>query len=187
MDKRSHNTIKIKKPCYNPSKTIAEGSDMPFAQKLSHLRKQRGLTQMELSEKIGIGIAQMRRYEKGNSSPTLEVIKNIAKTLAISADELIFDEGEQVIKRKVQDKELLAQFEQLERLSPHDKEALKTIIESMILKSRLEQIMPSRPDAAWSKQMRTVVDQFRQGAADFSDDEIESIVDDAVDAVRKAS
>jgi transcriptional regulator with XRE-family HTH domain len=164
-----------------------EGSDMPFAQKLSHLRKQRGLTQMELSEKVGIGIAQMRRYESGKSSPTLEVIKNIAKTLAISSDELIFDEGEQIIKQKIQDKELLAQFEQISKLSLHDKEALKTIMESMILKSRLEQIMPSRSDAAWSKQMRAVVDEFRQGAADFSDDEIESIVDEAVDAVRKAS
>jgi hypothetical protein len=35
--------------------------------------------------------------------------------------------------------------------------------------------------------MRSVVDEFRQGAADFSDDKIESIVDEAVDAVRKAS
>jgi hypothetical protein len=35
--------------------------------------------------------------------------------------------------------------------------------------------------------MRGVVDEFRQGAKDFSDDEIEDIVDEAVDAVRKAS
>ncbi len=160
---------------------------MPFAQKLSHLRKKRGLTQIELSEKAGIGIAQMRRYESGKSSPTLEVIKNIAITLAVSTDELIFDEGEGIVKQKVQDKELLAQFEQISRLSPHDKEALKTIMESMILKNKLEQIMPSRSDANWSKQMRSVVDEFRQGAVDFSDDEIESIVDEAVDAVRKAS
>jgi len=158
---------------------------MPFSQKLSQLRKERGLTQIELAEKAGVGIAQMRRYERGNSSPTLEVIKNIAKTLAVSTDELIFDEGEGV--RKIQDKELMAQFEQISRLSPHDKEAIKTIIESMILKNRLEQIMPSRPDAEWTKQMRGVVDEFREGAKDFSDDEIEDIVGEAVDAVRKAS
>ena len=30
-------------------------------------------------------------------------------------------------------------------------------------------------------------DEFRQGAAELSDDEIESLVDEAVDAVRKAS
>jgi transcriptional regulator with XRE-family HTH domain len=170
-----------------PSKLIMEGSNMPFAQKLSRLRKERGLTQMELSEKVGIGIAQMRRYESGKSSPTLEVIKNIAKTLVVSTDELIFDEGEAIIKQKIQDKELIAQLEQISRMTPHDREALKTIMESMILKNRLEQIMPTRSDAAWTKQMKSVVDEFRQGAKDFSDDEIESIVDEAVDAVRKAS
>jgi len=46
---------------------------MPFAEKLAKLRKKRGLTQQELAQKIGVGIAQMRRYEKGSSSPTLEV------------------------------------------------------------------------------------------------------------------
>ena len=64
---------------------------MPFAEKLSKLRNERGLTQKEMASLIGVGIAQMRRYEKGKTSPTLEVIKNIARTLGISADELIFD------------------------------------------------------------------------------------------------
>lgn len=42
----------------------------------------------------------MRRYEKGNSSPTLEVFNNIAKTLAVTTDELIFDEGEGIVPVK---------------------------------------------------------------------------------------
>ncbi len=166
---------------------------MPFAEKLAKLRKNKGFTQQELAQRAGIGIAQMRRYEKGNSSPTLEVIKNIAKTLAVTTDELIFDEGEGIVPSKIQDKELLEQFEQIstltpqdkEALTPQDKEALKTIIESMIIKSKLQQIMPSRPDASWSRQMRSVVDEFRKGAEEYSDDEIESMVDEAVKAVRK--
>ena len=159
---------------------------MPFAQKLSTLRNERGLTQQEMASLIGVGIAQVRRYEKGSSSPTLEVIKNIARTLGISADELIFDENERVAAAKILDRKLLEQFEQVSKLSTHNKEAVKTILDSMILKGRLEEVMPPRTDAAWSKQMREVVDVFRQGAADIADDEIESIVDEAVDAVRKA-
>jgi transcriptional regulator with XRE-family HTH domain len=163
-----------------------EDSAMPFAQKLSKLRNERGLTQQEMAGLIGVGIAQMRRYEKGNSSPTLEVIKNIARTLGVSADELIFDENERVAAAKILDRKLLEQFEQISKLTAHDKEAVKTILESMILKGRLEEVMPTRTDADWTRQMRSVVDEFRQGAKDFSDDEIESIVDEAVDAVRKA-
>ena len=159
---------------------------MPFAEKLTQLRKDKSFTQQELAKKARIGIAQIRRYEKGNSSPTLEVIKNIAKTLSVSADELIFDEGESIVASKIQDKELLEQFEQISMLTPQDKEALKTVIESMIIKSKLQQIMPARTDAAWSKEMRSVVTEFRNEAKHYSDKQIESIVDEAVDTVRKA-
>ena len=46
--------------------------------------------------------------------------------------------------------------------------------------------MPSRTDADWSKQMHSVVTEFRKGAHDYTDEQIESIVDEVVDAVRKA-
>ena len=157
---------------------------MPFPQKLSKLRNERGLTQQELAGLIGVGIAQMRRYEKGNSSPTLEVIKNIARTLGVSSDELIFDENERVAAAKILDRKLLDQFELISKLNAHDKEAVKTILESMIIKSRIEEVMPSVTDSTWSSQMRDVVDEFRKGAEGFSNDEIEDIVDEAVNAVR---
>lgn len=159
---------------------------MPFAEKLSKLRNERGLTQQEMASLIGVGIAQVRRYEKGKSSPTLEVIKNIARNLGISADELIFDKNERVAAAKILDRKLLEQFELVSKLSSHDKEAIKTILDSMILKSRLEEVMPSLTDAAWRKELRSVVDAFRKGAEGYSDDQIESIVDEAVNAVRKA-
>jgi transcriptional regulator with XRE-family HTH domain len=169
-----------------PNHERLEDCIMPFAEKLSKLRNERGLTQQEMAKLSGVGIAQMRRYEKGKSSPTLEVIKNIARTLGISADELIFDENERVAAAKILDRKMLEQFEQIAKLSTQDKEAVKTILEGMILKGRLEEVMPARSDAAWSKQMRRVVNKFRNGAQDYSDDEIDSIVDEAVEAVRKA-
>jgi len=158
---------------------------MPFAEKLSKLRNERGMTQQEMAKLIGVGVAQMRRYEKGKSSPTLEVIKNIARTLGISADELIFDEAERVAAAKILDRKLLEQFELVSKLSPADKDVIKTILDSMILKSRLEGMMPVRIDLTWSAEMREVVSQFRKGAEAYSDDEIQDIVDEAVSAVRR--
>lgn len=157
---------------------------MPFAEKLSKLRNNKGLTQQKMAEKAGIGIAQLRRYEGGKSSPTLEVIKNIAKTLGVSTDELIFDEGEGIASARVVDRELLEQFEMISRLNSHDKDAIKTVLESMIIKNRIEQIMPSKTDAAWSKEMRKVVSELRKGAEKYSDEQIDEIVDEAVKAVR---
>jgi transcriptional regulator with XRE-family HTH domain len=154
---------------------------MPFAEKLAKLRKEKGLTQEDLAKKIGVGIAQMRRYEKGASSPTLEVIKNMAKTLGISADDLIFDENEGVAPAHILDRKLLEQFEMLSRMNPHDKEAVQTIIDSMIIKSRLQDVMS---DTTWTKEMGKVVSEFRKGAEGYSEEEIDGIVDEAVAAVR---
>ncbi|MBU1340551.1 MAG: helix-turn-helix domain-containing protein [Proteobacteria bacterium] len=157
---------------------------MPFSEKLSKMRNDKGLTQQQLAAMIGVGIAQVRRYEKGNSSPTLEVIKNIARTLGISADELLFDKGEGVADKRIMDKKLLEQFEMVSKLKPHDKEAIMTIIDSVIIKSRLEEVMPGQSDAAWTNQMRKVVKEFRSNAKDYTADEIDDIVDEAVQAVR---
>jgi transcriptional regulator with XRE-family HTH domain len=158
---------------------------MPFAEKLSKLRNERGLTQQEMAKLIGVGIAQMRRYERGKSSPTLEIIKNIARSLGVSADELIFDEGERVAAAKILDRKLLEQFEIISNLHSQDKDAVKTILEGVIVKSRLEEIMPSsRRDESWSREMKEVVTEFSKGAEEYSDDEIEDIVDEAVNAVR---
>ena len=159
---------------------------MAFAEKLSTMRKQKGFTQEEMAKKAGVGIAQLRRYEGGKSSPTLEVIKNIAISLGVTTDDLIFDEGEGAVPGKVLDRKLLEHFELISKMNPRDKEALKTILESMILKSRLDEIMPTRTDSDWSKEMRSVVAEFQEGAAGYSDDEIDRIVDETVTAVREA-
>jgi transcriptional regulator with XRE-family HTH domain len=157
---------------------------MPFAEKLAKLRKEKGFTQQEFAQKVGVGVTQIKRYEGGKSSPTLEVIKNIAKILGISADDLIFDEGEGVASAKIIDQKLLKQFELISSMDLHDQYAIKTILESMIVKSRLEEVMPSQKDEVWSKEMQKVVSELRKGASKYTDDEIDDIVDEAVKAVR---
>ena len=157
---------------------------MAFADKLSKLRKEKGLTQQEMARKIGIGIAQMKRYEGGKSSPTLDVIRSIAKTLGISADELIFEEGEGVASGKILDRKLLEQFEMISSMDLHDQYAIKTILEGMIVKTRIEEVMPSQKDKTWSKEMRRVVAELRKGAEKYTPEEIDEIVDEAVKAVR---
>ncbi|HVW84326.1 MAG TPA: helix-turn-helix transcriptional regulator, partial [Bryobacteraceae bacterium] len=65
-----------------------------FPQHLAALRKQHGLTQQQLAERIGIHAVQLRRYEAGSSQPTLDVIRKIATALQVSADMLLFGKNE---------------------------------------------------------------------------------------------
>jgi transcriptional regulator with XRE-family HTH domain len=99
---------------------------MPFAEKLSKMRKAKGFTHEEMAKMAGVGIAQLRRYEAGKSLPTLEIIKNIAKTLAITTDELIFDENEGASINKIKDRELLEQFEVISQMNA--KQRMKELI-----------------------------------------------------------
>lgn len=102
---------------------------MDFPKRLARLRKERGLTQQALAEKIGIHVSQLKRYEAGSSQPTLEVLRKLAVTLGVSADLLLFDKDE-----RGPDDDLRLQFEALARFDPEHKKIAKAVIEGLILK-----------------------------------------------------
>ncbi len=52
------------------------------------LRKERGLTQEQLAEKVGISAVFMNRIEQGHSSPSSEVLFSLADVLSVTADSL---------------------------------------------------------------------------------------------------
>lgn len=99
-----------------------------FPEHLAQLRKDKGLTQPQLAEKIGVHVAQVRRYEAGTSQPTLDVIRSLAVALGVSADELLFAPDE----RGPSD-DLKLQFEAVSKFDPEAKKVVQQVLESMIL------------------------------------------------------
>jgi transcriptional regulator with XRE-family HTH domain len=99
-----------------------------FPEHLAILRKEKGLTQPQLAEKIGVHVAQVRRYEAGTSQPTLDVIRSMAVALGISADELLFAKDE----RGPSD-DLKLQFEAVSKFDPEAKKVVQQVLASMIL------------------------------------------------------
>jgi transcriptional regulator with XRE-family HTH domain len=67
---------------------------MAFSERLAFLRKQRGFTQQVLADAVNLGVLQIRRYERGNSQPTPDVIRRLAITLRVTTDELMFEKDE---------------------------------------------------------------------------------------------
>ena len=64
---------------------------MSLASNIRIHRKQAGLTQIELADKLGVSIATLRRWEAGETAPTGTRIMEIAALLGISPDGLISD------------------------------------------------------------------------------------------------
>jgi transcriptional regulator with XRE-family HTH domain len=110
-----------------------------FPEHLAQLRKERGLTQPQLAEKIGVHVAQVRRYEAGTSQPTLDVIRSLAVALGVSADELLFAEDE----RGPSD-DLKLQFEAVSRFDPEAKKVVQQVLDSMILQQEARRWSPAR-------------------------------------------
>ena len=102
---------------------------MAFAKRLSDLRKERGVTQPQMADIAGVHVSQIRRYENGSTQPTLEVLRNIASALNISADVLVFDESES----GPQTDDLKLAFEAVSQFDPEDKAMAKKIIQGLIM------------------------------------------------------
>ncbi|KAF0249287.1 MAG: hypothetical protein FD167_1309 [bacterium] len=112
---------------------------MEFPQRLTFLRKEKGFTQQALADMVGVHVTQLRRYEAGSSQPTLDILRKLAIALSISADMLLFDHNE----RGPSD-DLRLHFEAASRLDSQEKEMLKNLVESMLLKHDSKNLLTFR-------------------------------------------
>lgn len=110
--------------------------NMPFSERLATMRKERHLTQEGLGDQIGLTKAQIYRYEKGSSKPTLDVIKKLAIALSVTADQLVFEEGE-----RQPDDSLLLLLEGVSRLDPEEKHVIREMVEGIMLKHQAKQLI----------------------------------------------
>lgn len=61
----------------------------PFGVRLRKIRKQKGMPQWKLAEKIGIPQTLVSRYEKGTHIPTLTTFEWFCDALGVTATELL--------------------------------------------------------------------------------------------------
>jgi transcriptional regulator with XRE-family HTH domain len=62
-----------------------------FGRRLEFLRKERGLTQVELAERSGISRGTIAYYEASAQNPTLESLRVLADFFAVPIHELVED------------------------------------------------------------------------------------------------
>lgn len=65
--------------------------------RLREFRKQRGLTQEQLSEKIGVTFQQIQQYENGSSRLNSDRLQQIAMALGIPIGSLFDDSDERAL------------------------------------------------------------------------------------------
>ena len=103
------------------------GTGFPVA-KWRQMIRLLGLLQT-LADSVDIHVSQIRRYENGQTQPTLDVIRKLAISLGTSADLLVFDKAEREPRG-----DLKRQFEALNGFDEEEIKVVKTLLESLILK-----------------------------------------------------
>ncbi len=107
-----------------------------FPDRLASLRKQRGLTQQALADQVGLHVIQVRRYERGSSQPTLDVIRRLAVALSVSADALVFESDE-----RGPDEDLRLKFEAVRAMADDDKHVIASLLDAYIKKHQIESVL----------------------------------------------
>jgi len=67
---------------------------MSLAEKLVSLRKQKGLTQMDLAESLEVSRQAISRWEVGTSVPGTDNLKTLSEIYGVSLDYLLRDDAE---------------------------------------------------------------------------------------------
>ncbi|MBQ5322503.1 MAG: helix-turn-helix transcriptional regulator, partial [Oscillospiraceae bacterium] len=62
---------------------------MEFIEKLRNLRKQKGITQEELAEKLFVSRTAVSKWESGKGYPSIDSLKMISKFYSVTVDELL--------------------------------------------------------------------------------------------------
>jgi len=105
-----------------------------FGKRLASLRKELGLTQTELGEKVGVSCRVIAYYEGETHYPPAHLIEPLAKALKISTDELL---GVKILQqqRDPQQAALWRRLKKIESLPKRDQKALLHYLDALVQKN----------------------------------------------------
>jgi len=108
--------------------------DAALGQRLARLRKERGFTQVELADKIGIVQPILSDYERGKLRPHPQMLVQLARALQISVDELLGLEAPRKNGAPL-NRRFLRRLQAVDKLPKRDQEALLRTIDAFLAKA----------------------------------------------------
>lgn len=115
---------------------------MKFQDKIKALRKNAGMNQQELAEKLHIHVTHLSKMENGHLMPSIDIVQRLMKVFAVSADQLLNEDENTVVD--IQNHELNEQLALINQLDEDEKNALIKIINSMLTKKRMKDLLDGK-------------------------------------------
>ena len=106
--------------------------------KISELRKTKNWSQEELAKKIGASRIMIGKYERGENSPSIEVVLKLANAFGVSIDYLVGQGPNAAF-----DKEMMKRLEDVEVLPKEEKQRIFHYIDLIIRDFKTKQAFAS--------------------------------------------
>ena len=101
---------------------------MTLGQKITKIRKEKKLSQIDIAKYVGVSRDAISKYERDDIIPSVENAKKIAEVLSISLDYLVSQED----KLEVVDADMLNRMKEVQRLNSEDKSTIIRIVDAFI-------------------------------------------------------
>jgi transcriptional regulator with XRE-family HTH domain len=108
------------------------GESETFGQRLARLRKERGWTQVELAERVGIIQSLVSDYERDRLRMNPDMIVRFAEALEITTDELLRPKQSRHTLRPKPSLRVLRRLEKIEKLPTHQQATLLKTIDTFL-------------------------------------------------------
>jgi transcriptional regulator with XRE-family HTH domain len=98
-------------------------------ERIKKIRKQKGLSQTELGDRIGVSQQVITNYERGLREPDIETLLKIAGALDVTLESLI---GEKPISPEDQtSRAVQKRIEQIKKLTPEKQKAFISFVDAL--------------------------------------------------------
>jgi transcriptional regulator with XRE-family HTH domain len=113
---------------------------MTLGQRIARLRRERGWTQDQLSEKVGVHSRHISRWETDRNRPSARTLERLAEIFEVSWDDLVRTSDQQPPEMLLED-DLLQQFRELRELEEEDRNTIRNVIQAFLTKKRMEKVL----------------------------------------------
>ncbi|ELR71340.1 hypothetical protein C900_02841 [Fulvivirga imtechensis AK7] len=108
---------------------------MTLGEKITKLRKEKKLSQIDIANAIGVSRDAISKYERGDIVPSVENAKKIALTLGVSLDYLVSEEEQQ----EAIDNKMMQRIKEIQKLSEADQQNIISVIDAFVRDSKTKQ------------------------------------------------
>jgi transcriptional regulator with XRE-family HTH domain len=113
---------------------------MNIAEQIKQIRKEKGLSQQEVADKLSMNRVQYNRIETSKSDPTMNILQRIANVLDINVVDF-FEAKNNATEIHTVNEPLLQKVKLLEELDEVQKSSICNMIDTAIANKRLKEAL----------------------------------------------